>query len=239
MIQDASAGFSSALLLADPQKAKSSSLHGAGLRLGEIAGEELTPMVVARNIGNKAAVLRGRIPYTKSDGSIDVLPLREINLRPGEVKQWEIREARVLKGSAGLEFDYDTEPGSVIVSALSVSRNGNHVFQVPMLDVAVQKSSTGVYPFYFYGSSSTIVYIKNTTAFEQKYVCHMNFEGGSYMMGVKAIGPDETVTLDIRALRDNQVPDQEQRTIPHNVAHGQVRWTIIQSQELRSNDKWF
>jgi hypothetical protein len=88
----------------------------------------------------------------------------------------------------------------------------------------------GVYPFYFYGSSSTVVYIKNTTAVEQKYVCHMNFEGGSYMMGVKAIGPDETVTIDIRALRDNQVPDQEQRTIPHDVAHGQVRWTIIQSE---------
>jgi len=230
MIQDAAAGFSSALQLADPQKAKSSSLHGAGLRLGEIAGEELTLVVVARNISNKTAVLRGRIPYTGSDGSIDVLALREINLSPGEVKQLEIREARSLKGSAGLEFDYDTEPGSVVVSALSVSRNGNHVFQVPMLDVAVQKSSTGVYPFYFYGSSSTLVYIKNTTDVEQKYVCHMNFEGGNYMMGVKTIAPWETVTIDIRALRDNQVPDQEQRTIPHDVAHGQVRWTIIQSE---------
>ncbi len=38
------------------------------------------------------------------------------------------------------------------------------------------------------------------------------------------------MTIDIRALRDNQVPDQEQRTIPHGIAHGQVRWTIIQSE---------
>lgn len=232
MIQDASAGFSSAVQLTDPQKAKSSSLHGAGLRLGEIAGEELTPVIVARNISNKAAMLRGRIPYTKSDGSIVVMPLREINLRPGEVKQWEIREVRGLKGSAGLQFDYNTEPGSVIVSALSVSKSSNHVFQVPMLDVAVQKSSTGVYPFYFYGSSSTLVYIKNTTAVEQKYVAHMNYEGGNYMMGVKTIAPGETVTIDIRALRDNQVPDQEQRTIPYEIAHGQVRWTIIQSEGI-------
>ena len=230
MIQDATAGFSSAVQLTDPKKAKSSSLHGAGLRLGEIAGEELTAVIVARNISEKAAVLRGRIPLTKDDGSIDVLNLREVKLMPGEVRQWEVKEARGLKGPAGLEFDYDTEPGSVIVSALSVSKSKNHVFQVPMLDVTVQKSSTGVYPFYFYGSSSTVVYIKNTTAVEQKYVCHMNFEGGNYMMGVKAIAPGETVTIDIRALRDNQVPDQEQRTIPHDVAHGQVRWTIIQSE---------
>ncbi len=230
MIQDASAGFSSAAQLTDPKKAKSSNLHGAGLRLGEIAGEELTAVIVARNISDKATVLRGRIPYTKSDGSIDVLTLREVKLRPGEVRQWEIKEARGLEGSAGLEFDYDTEPGSVIVSALSVSRSGNHVFQVPMLDVAAQKSSTGVYPFYFYGSSSTLVYIKNTTNVEQRYVAHMNFEGGNYMMGVKTISPGETVTIDIRALRDNQVPDQEQRTIPHEIAHGQVRWTMIQGE---------
>ncbi|HEX5733474.1 MAG TPA: hypothetical protein VF131_11630 [Blastocatellia bacterium] len=230
MIQDASAGFSSALQLADPKKAKSSSFHGAGLRLGEIAGEELTPVIVARNISNKSAVLRGRIPYTRSDGSIDVLALREINLRPGEVKQWELREARGLKGSAGLEFDYDTEPGSIIVSALSVSRSKNHVFQVPMLDVTVQKSSTGVYPFYFYASSSSIVYIKNTTTVEQSYVAHLNYEGGNYMMGVKTITPGETVTIDIRALRDDQVPDQEQRTIPQEITHGQVRWTIVQSE---------
>ena len=230
MIQDSSAGFSSVVQLADPKKAKSSSLHGAGLRLGEIAGEELSAVVVARNISEKAAVLRGRIPHAKDDGSIDVFSLREVKLIPGEVKQWEIKEARGLKGSAGLEFDYDTEPGSVIVSALSVSKSKNHVFQVPMLDITVQKSSTGVYPFYFYGSSSTVVYIKNTTAVEQKYVCHMNFEGGNYMMGVRTIAPGETMTIDIRALRDNQVLDQEQRAIPHNVAHGQVRWTIIQSE---------
>ena len=49
-------------------------------------------------------------------------------------------------------------------------------------------------------------------------------------MGVKSIAPGETATIDIRALRDNQVQDQEQRTIPYDVAHGQVRWAIIQSE---------
>ncbi|HXG06804.1 MAG TPA: hypothetical protein VNI77_05700 [Nitrososphaera sp.] len=234
MIQNPSTGFSSSVQFADPRKAKSSRLHGAGLRLAEIAGEELTPVVIARNISGGTAVLRGRIPYTKSDGTIGVTPLREVHLRPGEAKAWEIKEVKGLQGAgikcAGLEMDYNTQPGSVVVSALSVSKGGNQVFQVPMLDVAVQKSSTGVYPFYLYGSSSTLVYIKNTTAVEQKYIAHLNYEGGNYMIGVKTIAPKETVTIDIRALRDNQVADEEGQTIPPDIARGQARWTIIQSE---------
>jgi Big-like domain-containing protein len=48
-------------------------------------------------------------------------------------------------------------------------------------------------------------------------------------MGLKKIAPGETVTIDIRALRDSQVLDDEGRTVPADVAHGQVRWTLIQS----------
>jgi hypothetical protein len=184
MIQDLGKGFSSAVQFADPGKAKSSKLHGAGLRLGEIAGEELTPVVVARNISDRTAVLHGRIRYTKRDGSEGVTALREVRLRAGEAKAWEIGEISRPQSagveSAGLEIDYSTEPGSVVVSALSVSRSGNHVFHVPMLDVAAQRSSTGAYPFYLYGTSSTVVYIKNTTAVEQKYVAHLNYEGGNW-----------------------------------------------------------
>jgi len=235
MIQDEFQGFSSAVQLSDPKKGKSSCLHGAGLRWGEIAGEELIPVIVARNISPTAAVLQGRIPYTRSDGRIAVMPLRAINLRPGEVKAWEITEVKGLNRAgvqaAGLEIDYNTEPGSVIVSALSVSRSSNHVFQVPMLDMAAQKSSTGVYPFYLYGSSSTMVHIKNTTSVEQRYIAHLNYENGKYMMGVKSIAPQETVTIDIRALRDNQVPDPEGRTIPQDITHGQIRWAVVPREE--------
>jgi len=235
MIQDASKGFSSVVQLSDPKKRKSSILHGAGLRWGEIAGEALIPVVVARNISTAAAILRGRIPYTRSDGRMALMPLREIHLRPGEVKAWEITEVKGLNRagvqSAGLEIAYNTEPGSVIVSALSVSKSSNHVFQLPMLDMAAQKSSTGVYPFYLYGSSSTVVHIKNTTGVEQSYIAHLNYESGKYIMGVKSIAPGETVTIDIHALRDNQVPDADGRTIPQDITHGQVRWAVVPREE--------
>jgi len=233
MIQNPLIGFSSTVQFADPGKARSSRLHGAGLRLGEIAGEDLTPMLVARNISNETAVLHGRIRYIKKDGGEAVTALREVKLRAGEVKAWQLNEINKQSAgaeSAGLEIDYSTQPGSVVVSALSVSRSGNQVFQVPMLDVSAQKSSTGAYPFYMYGTSSTVVYIKNTTAVEQKYIAHLNYEGGNYRMGLKNITPGETVMIDIRALRDKQILDDEDHTIPLGVGHGQVRWTLIQSE---------
>src|SRR6185295_6761459 len=49
-------------------------------------------------------------------------------------------------------------------------------------------------------------------------------------MGLKTLAPGETVTIDIRALRDKQIPDDEDQTIPLDVGHGQVRWTLLQSE---------
>lgn len=231
MIQDPSTGFSSSIQLTDQAKAKSSRLHGAGVRLGETAGDDMTLMVAARNISETAALLRGSIRYTISDGNTGVIALGKVKLSPGEVKAWEAKEAALLRRldivSAGLEFDYSSGPGTVLVSALSVNRSGNQVFQIPLLDPKAQKSSTGVYPFYLDYGYSTVIYIKNTTAAGQKYVAHFNYEGGKYMIGVRDIAAGETVAIDIRALRDNQVADEEGRTIPLDVMRGQARWTII------------
>lgn len=74
-----------------------------------------------------------------------------------------------------------------------------------------------------------MVYIRNTTAVEQRYIAHLNYESGNYRMGVKTLAAGQTVRIDIRALRENQVLDTEGQTIPADVAHGQVRWTLLQS----------
>jgi hypothetical protein len=231
MIQNPATGFSSAIQFTDPGKAKSSSLHGAGLRLKATADEEMTLRLVARNIAETTSLMRSRICYTRSDGSRGVMALGKVLLSPGEVRAWEPKEAALLRRtdiiSAGLEFDYSTEPGSILVSALSVSRSGNQVFQIPLLDAKAQKSSTGVYPFYLDYGYSTVIYIKNTTPVDQKYVAHFNYEGGKYMIGVRNIAAGETAAIDIRALRDKQVADEEGRTIPLDVERGQARWTII------------
>jgi hypothetical protein len=154
------------------------------------------------------------------------------------VKTWEIAEVAALQRSgirsAGLEFEYNTQPGSVMVSALSVGSRGNQVFQIPILDPSAQTSSTGVYPFYLDYGSSTMVYIKNTGREDQKYIAHLVYENSRYRLGVKTIASGETISIDIRSLRDSQIPDEEGEIIPANIARGQLRWTRIEEEETDS-----
>lgn len=235
-IQDAAKGFSSAVNFVDPSMNKSSELHGAGLRLGRVGDDTMIPMVVARNVGDSPALLSGRIIFTSSDNNKDALSIGETRLMPGEVRAVDMSKVvlhaeRSDIATAGLEFEYDTKPGSVILSALSVSQGGNLVFHVPLLDPAALMSSTGGYPWQAAGDLSTLVYIKNVSDKTQQYVAHLSFPDGEYMIGLKSIGPGETISYDIGALRDNQTPDEKDRTIPPSATGGQFKWGLMQDEE--------
>lgn len=76
---------------------------------------------------------------------------------------------------AGLEFEYTGEPGSIVTSAFSVSKNGNQVFRIPLWDIAAQRSATGGYLWYIKGDSSTMVYIKNVTDQPRQYNLQLRY----------------------------------------------------------------
>lgn len=238
MVQDARRGYSSVIEFSDPGHAKSSKLNGTGLRLGRVAGERLTSVVVARNVGDAPTVFTGRIPFTTSDGRMDAVSLPEVRLAPGEAKEVNLTQA--VKGirlvedvtSAGLEFEYAGAPGSVVMAAQSVSKSGTHVFRVPLVDAAAQMSSTGTYPWSVDDESSTFVYVKNVTDRPQRYVLEVRFAGGGYSLGLKTIEAGQTMTLDVRALRDSQVPDERGQTIPLDVDQGQVHWSAREVEPL-------
>ena len=237
MIQDAQKGYSFPVQFSNPQGGKSQQYHGAGLRLGKVAGEQLTPIVVARNVGDTRTVLSGRVPYTTGAGALGVVSLHPIELHPGEMKLLDLQ--RVIRRSedeqniatAGLEFEYTTVPGSVVISAQSVSKRCDHMFRVPLWDPLAQRSPTGGYPWYIEGDSSTTVYIKNITDHPQQYTAHILFSGGMYTAGTQTVQGRETVAFNLRQLRDNQVPDEEGRTIPLNVSRGQVMWSLERNED--------
>ena len=115
MIQEPPSGFSAIIDLQDPQAAVSSRLDGAGLRIGQAGGEQLTQVAVARNVGDADSTLSGRVTYTKGDGLTGVIPIHELNLKPGETSSIELakalREGRVSNVvAAGLEFEYQGPP---------------------------------------------------------------------------------------------------------------------------------
>ncbi len=244
VIEESAMGYSSAIQFVDPANGKSSRLHGAGLRLGRVAGEELTPVIVARNIGGRESTLTGRIPYTMSDGSRDVIPISRVTLGPGEVRVLSLdyrmsRPQREGDVSAGLELEYDTAPGSVVVSVLSTSLSRDHVFGLPMSDPAAQQSSTGGYPWRIEKGSSTFVYVKNVTGKSQQYHLQLSYEvegqdgiAGLYSPGLVTIEGGQSVAVDIRRLRDEQVADEAGRLIPAEASRGQVLWSVRGKENL-------
>ncbi|MGB7068753.1 MAG: hypothetical protein WBD22_04610, partial [Pyrinomonadaceae bacterium] len=128
---------------------------------------------------------------------------------------------------AGIELEYDTPKGSVVTSVVSVSADGEHVFQVPMFDPQKMPSSAGGFPWKADGDYTTIVYIKNETDSPKKYTASLIFEGGGYSVGVRDLKPSQTVVVDFKQLRDDQVPDSMGRTLPFSLERGQIAWSMF------------
>ena len=244
LIQEPAAGYSAWARFTDPAKGKSANYQGAGLRLGSVAGERLTPVVVARNAGASETIITGRIPYTLKDGSTGTLTLPALHLQPGAAGTFDLAAAlassRIEReaATAGLEFEYTGAPGEVLMAAQSVSQSLNHVFQVPLWDLEAQRSATGGYPWKIEGDTSTFIYIKNVTDRPQQYFLQLNYTGadgtiaGTYATGLKSVAAGQTVTLDLRELRDRQVPDAKGHTIPPAATRGQLHWSMRGAENL-------
>ncbi len=73
---------------------------------------------------------------------------------------------------------------------------------------------------------STTVFLKNTTTVKVIYLLQVKFADGVYAPGIKEIEPGQTIALDLRQLRDDQVPDAFGNKIPRSAKSGQVTWAI-------------
>jgi hypothetical protein len=232
MVKEAGNGYSNIVQFSNPNSGKSREYQGVGFQIDDVAGERLVPVIVARNLGTEVATVRARVPYTRTDNTTGVVELPQTKLRAGEISLLDTHKVRQRSQQeqiqiAGLEIEYDTAPGSVIVNAHSVSTSDNQVFRVPMWDPLGQRSPTGGYPWRIEGTSTTKTYIKNITGREQYYVASLRWpDGEGYMIGMKPVGPHQTVEIDVRKLRDEQVPDVAGRIIPLDVSSGQLMWSM-------------
>ncbi|MCI0486624.1 MAG: Ig-like domain-containing protein, partial [Blastocatellia bacterium] len=87
--------------------------------------------------------------------------------------------------------------------------------------------------------SSTFVYVKNVTGKSQQYHLQLSYEvdgqdgiAGVYSPGLVTIEGGQTITLDIRQLRDEQVADEAGRLIPVEASRGQVLWSVRGKENL-------
>lgn len=231
-ISERSTGYSSLAQFYNPGAGLAKEYHGAGMQMRSPSGERLKPVIVLRNTSTETAVVTGQVPYTRADGTNGSITLPATQLNANEVKLLNTnaivqRNAQENIKFASIEVRYNTAPGSVGVAVHSESQNRDFVSRVPMWDPLKQYTPTGGYPWLIDGTSSTKNYIKNITDRTQKYVAFFTWEnGGMYMIGEKEVPPHQTVEIDAKRLRDDQIPDEEGRTIPEFVSRGQFQWTL-------------
>jgi hypothetical protein len=245
-IKDAAIGYSNIIAFSNPASGKSSELHGTGLHLGIMGGEELEPVVAIKNVGTARTDVTVKVPYTRTNGTSGTVNLNPVNLKEGEMRLVNMnpviqRSRQEQIQIAGIELTHAAAPGSIIVQAQSLSQSKNQVYRVPMADPLAQTSSTGGYPFRIEETSRTVSYIKNMTDLEQNYIAYLTWDGdGEYMFEQDKLAPHKTIEIDVKKLRDEQTPDERGRTIPLNVTSGQIKWTLRQKYQTDNpkNDKY-
>jgi hypothetical protein len=227
-LQDADRGYSETVNFTNPS-GKTTERHGAGLRLGSVNHDPLRAVVAVRNIGDSATTVTATVPYSKQNGDTGTIALPQVSLAPGEIKLLNTSSPQLGRDdfdTAGLEIKYTGAPGSVIASASSVSRSGNHVFTLPMKDPQGGLSSTGGYPWFINGSASTVVFIKNTTNEPRTFTINLVYAGGQWGSGLKAIAPGQTFKLDVRKVRDSQMKGSEGNAMSLDAVSGHVSWSV-------------
>jgi hypothetical protein len=235
-------GYSNVVQFSNPNGGKSNEYQGVGFQIEDIDGIRFAPIVVARNVGTTTATVTARVPYTRANGTRGTINLPQKQLSAGEMSLINTQNiiTRVEQENikvASLEVTYNTPNGSVIVAAHSVSEDRNQVFRVPMWDPFGQRSPTGGYPWRIEGTSVTQTYIKNIADYEEDYVAFLVWEnGGMYMLGLKPIAAHETIKIDVKRLRDEQIPDEQGRMIPLHISSGQLQWTLRRKDNLPDDD---
>jgi hypothetical protein len=230
--------YSTVVAFSDPAEAKTSTYHAGGVRVGDVGGSRLQPVIVARSVG-RAALVTGRLQVTKADGETTAIELPPTLVTPGRVAAIEASgawaQAREISGSeaVGIEFEHDAPPGTVQIAVASVSERFEHVFRAPLTDPATLPSATGGYFWRLEGTRTTIVYLKNVTERPQRYRFVLRHAEGFWDPGLWIVQPGQSATIDIAELRQTQARDGRGNTIPIAVSAGQVHWSIVGGRDYR------
>jgi len=233
MAFEQSKGYSLPVQFSNPAAGKSSNLQGTGLRIAPVRGGSLSGKLVVHNSNQSPQTVSGTVPFTLADGSTAIAQLPSLEMSAGDTRVIDISQLLRSEAvnidqvaSAGVELQHTGRLGTLITSAFAVSDSGDQVFRMPIWDIAAQRSATGGYPWYINGDSSTVVYIKNTTDQSRQFRLYIMYESGGYLYPLTTVPPHQTHQIDVRALRDNQVPDANGNKLPLSIAEGQIEWSM-------------
>lgn len=217
--------------LHDPARASHAEWFGNGLWLGRDA--QLT-LGLANHDGNASEVVVSAVVTAGGEPLEVVLPA--VTLAAGELRDVgglllaEIAHAVDLGAvsSAGLSIAYSTAPGTVTVHASSWDAGRGLRFDLPVLAPGEMFSSAGIYPFRLRAGETTLFHVHNLTREPRTHAWHVVQAGEVvYASGYQLLQPGETMSVDLRTLRDQRLPDAKGRSLGDRLEHGQIHWSFV------------
>jgi len=233
-------GFSTTVRFIDQATQMSTHLHGANILIGRPAPDSgfasivaFTPHVIVRNTTDQPVQITSRIKYTLNEQSNNI-ELAELTLTPNAVRELDLSPAinaidKNVITDSGIEIDHNGSHGAVMAYAASIDRGGSAVFDVPVKDPTGDMGfKGGSYPWNIEGDNRAVLHVKSIDVpgdgRKQQFMVKLFFEGGEYNLPLQQVDPGQTAVIDIRKLRDDQVPDGLGNKIPLSVTSGQLDW---------------
>lgn len=230
-------GFSTNLLFVDRSTIKTRMLAGAHFKFGLVNfNSELpqratfrAPLALA-NPTDTPVLANIAVDYTLN-GIVNRVDLGRIKIGAKQIKQFDLSQELADRGltglvdDAGIQITYNGQPGSLLARLTSLDKTGDFVFDTPIKDpLAESFRVSGNYPWRLDRGYNTVVHLKNITNKEVYAVAQIRYEGGSYNPDKIRLAPYQTVALDIRKLRDEQIEDIRGKMMPVDITSGQIIW---------------
>jgi len=222
--------FASSIHFVDASAQHSLFLDGAGLPIGRPAESDsafFTPKLLLGNTTSEAQTAKVFVQYTVG-GEFKVKTLPPVNLRPYSVGAVDLSPLLNSLGSqsiddAGVRIETSGTKGSIIGELLSVNDQSGAV-DVPLLSVRQHAARSGAHPFSFDENHLSILHLKNVGEKPTSAMVKILYEGGEYSPNLIKMLPGQSVSVDLQAIRNANVPDIHGHSFPGNVVEGQVTW---------------
>ena len=162
-----------------------------------------------------------------------VFEMESLTLAPGAAQSLSLEKAvEVLARTnklqeVGVRVESDGPNGALIGSIYLDDLATGIPFDVPLRDSGPARKSTGSYPWRLDGDYETVVSITNAGLITATFVARVFHAGGELVFSPRALAPGASARIDLKALRNEHVKDQNGQTLPLTATSGRFMWSVL------------
>lgn len=121
-------------------------------------------------------------------------------------------------------IQYSGAPGSMQAQVTSVEARGNLVVDSHVQNEGNSWAGSGANPWHLDDNTESIVFLTNESDKPARVGFAVTANDVHYFLTELRLSPHETRAIDLRHLRDAQIPDYKNHLIPANATDGSVTW---------------